>query len=61
MPQRLRRDLISLALGKQKIARVTATNFNDIGLGTKAGNVFGQDNFSGRHGKNRLSCGAFTR
>ena len=38
-----------LAGGQEKIAGVTAADFDDIGLGAKAGDVFGENDLSRRH------------
>ena len=46
-----RRDFVSLASGQKKIARITAADFHDIGLGAETRDVFSQNNLSGRHEK----------
>jgi hypothetical protein len=43
------RDFVGFALGQKIIARVTAAHFDDIRLGAEAGDVFGENDFSGRH------------
>jgi hypothetical protein len=39
-------DFVSLAGRQKEVARVTAADSNDVRLGAKAGNVFGQNNLS---------------
>ena len=49
LPHGARRDFVGFAVRQKKIARITAADFDDISLGAKAGDVFGQNNLSGRH------------
>ena len=49
LPQAALRHFVGFALRQKKIARVAAAHFHDIRLSAEAGNVFGQNNFSGRH------------
>ena len=49
LTQGARRDFVCFAVRQEIIARIAATHFDDVRLGTEAGNVFGQNKFSGRH------------